>query len=150
MNYGALLPMLQTGFRYDLWANLRWYNSVRLMKEGEAGSAVLQHILTTQRTWLDRCGVPVAEFPRAATRKAFEAINGAWLTLLETRSMDDSISYHDSRGRERVRPLGEIAWHVINHGTYHRGHLRGLAQNEQFDEFGDTDLVLFFDEARKG
>ena len=141
--------MLHTGFEYDLWANMRWYNSLRLMRNQEAASPVLQHILTTQRTWLDRCGVSVDGIPRAATRVAFEAANAAWIELLGSQPLDKMIDYKDSRGRDHRRQLGEIAWHVINHGTFNRGHLRGLAHAESFEEFSDTDLIYYLDEVRK-
>jgi uncharacterized damage-inducible protein DinB len=151
MNYAnpSIAELLRTGFEYDLWANMRWYSALRLMKSQEKASPALQHILTTQRTWLERCGVPVEEIPRAATRAAFEVANQAWLQVIASQPLDKVIAYNDSRARPHQRPLGEIAWHVINHGTFHRGHLRGLAQAENFDEFSDTDLIIFFDEARK-
>ncbi len=140
--------MLRIGFEYDLWANMRWYNALRLMKSQESASPALQHILTVQRTWLERCGVPVEDIPRAATRAAFDSASAAWTQLLASRPLDSMIAYKDSRGRDRTRQLGEIAWHVINHGTFHRGHLRGIAQAEGFEEFSDTDLVIFFDEKK--
>lgn len=145
-----IAEMLRLGFEYDIWATMRWYNSWRLMKNQEAASPVLQHILTTQRTWLERCGVDVDSIPRAATRMSFEAASEAWIKLIASENLDKVIVYKDRRGHDKERPLGEIAWHVINHGTFHRGHLRGLAQAENFDEFMDTDLVLFLDEKRKG
>src|SRR3569832_2359394 len=72
MNYAnpSIAELLRTGFEYDIWANLRWYNALRLMKNQEKGSPVLQHILTTQHTWLERCGIKVDEIPRATTRAA--------------------------------------------------------------------------------
>lgn len=145
----SIAEMLRKGFEYDLWATMRWYNAVQLMKRQDAASPVLQHILTTQRTWLDRCGVAVDSIPRAATKTAFEASSQAWQQLITSKSLDQTIDYQDSRGRQQQRELGEIAWHVINHGTFHRGHLRGLANAEGFEEFADTDLIYFFDEGRK-
>ncbi|MFI5387189.1 MAG: DinB family protein [Fimbriimonadales bacterium] len=151
MNFAnpSIAEMLRLGLEYDLWANMRWYNALRMMKDQEQGSPVLQHILTTQRTWLERCGEPVTSIPRAATIAAFEAASAAWLKLVTSQPLDKMIDYQDHRGRPHQRQLGEIAWHVINHGTFHRGHLRGLAHAEGFEEFADTDLIIFFDEARK-
>lgn len=151
MNFAdpSITELLRKGLEYDLWANMRWYNALRMMKNQEQGSPVLQHILTTQRTWLERCGEPVAEIPRAATIAAFDAASKAWRGVVDSRSLSQMIDYQDSRGRPHQRQLGEIAWHVINHGSFHRGHLRGLAQSEGFEEFADTDLILFMDEARK-
>ncbi|HTQ10075.1 MAG TPA: DinB family protein [Fimbriimonadaceae bacterium] len=151
MNFSdsSIGELLRKGFEYDFWATMRWYNAVRLMRNQESASPVVQHILTTQRVWLERCGYPVESVPRAATRSAFEAASEAWLKLISTEPLDKMIAYKDFRGRDHERPLGEIAWHVINHGTFHRGHLRGLAQAEGFDEFADTDLIYYTDELAK-
>jgi uncharacterized damage-inducible protein DinB len=151
MNFSnqPIIELLRKGFEYDLWANTRWYSAVRLMKDQEHASPVLQHVLTVQRVWLERCGVDVTEIPRAATRAAFDMANKAWVDLLGSQPLDKTYEYLDFRSRPHKRELGEIAWHVINHGTFHRGHLRGLAQAEGFDEFADTDLIYFFDESRK-
>lgn len=145
----SIAEMLHKGFEYDYWANMRWYNAVRLMHNQDKASPVLQHILTTQRIWLERCGADVKDIPRASTLAAFEAASKAWQQLLSTKSLDSVVEYTDLRGRPHQRQFGEIAWHVMNHGTFHRGHLRGLAQAEGFEEFTDTDLIYFFDEARK-
>lgn len=150
MNYAndSVRQMLLLGFEYDLWANLRWYNAIQLMKERQSdASAALQHILTAQRNWLERCGVAVEGLSRVATRSGLQEMNETWRKLLASRSLDDVIEYKNSRGQDFKRPLGEIAWHVMNHGTFHRGHIRGLAQAEKFDEFADTDLFLFLDAA---
>lgn len=42
--------------------------------------------------------------------------------------------------------LSEVAHHVFNHGTYHRGHLRGLADAAGFEDFPETDLIRFYRE----
>lgn len=145
----SIVDMLHTGFEYDYWANMRWYNALRLMRNQEQASPVLQHILTTQRLWLERCGVDVSGIPRASTLAAFEAVSKAWQSLLSAKPLDTTVAYNDLRGRAQERQLGEIAWQVINHGTFHRGHLRGLAQAEGFEEFTDTDLLYFMDDVRK-
>lgn len=151
MNYAntSVSEMLLKGFEYDLWANMRWYNAMRLMRNQEKATPVLQHILSSQRTWLERAGEPVDQIPRAATIVAFEAVSAAWKHVVASRPLDQMIEYVDFRGRTHQRALGEIAWQLINHGTFHRGHLRGLAQAENFDEFSDTDLIDFLDEQRK-
>ncbi|HVT12718.1 MAG TPA: hypothetical protein VHE55_10665 [Fimbriimonadaceae bacterium] len=145
----SIVEMLRSGFEYDLWANMRWFNALQLMRKQDVASPVLQHILTTQRIWLERCGAAVDGIPRAATKTAFEAANQAWIALITGGDLNRLVDYNDFRGRSHKRALGEIAWHVMNHGTFHRGHLRGLAQGEGFEEFTDTDLIYYFDEVRK-
>ena len=45
-------------------------------------------------------------------------------------------------GPEESLTLMELTWHVLNHGTYHRGHLMGLAEREGWDPPG-TDFLDF-------
>jgi uncharacterized damage-inducible protein DinB len=40
--------------------------------------------------------------------------------------------------------VSDIAAHVVNHGTYHRGQLRERAEADGLDDFPETDLILFF------
>src|SRR5579862_3828576 len=116
MNFAnqSIVDMLHKGFEYDLWATMRWYNAVRLMKDQERATSALQHILTAQRTWLERCGIPVADFSRVANRASFEACSIAWQQLIKSKPLDTKFNYSDRRGRPHQRELGEIAWHVLN------------------------------------
>jgi uncharacterized damage-inducible protein DinB len=136
--------ILLRGFRYDLWANRIWVVSLGVFDNPIPAQLVLEHILTAQRVWLDRCGMVL--FPDAenvALSELFSMTNQAWRALLETVPLDATITYRNSEGVGFQQPLVDIALHVINHGTYHRGQLRGLAQAEGLEDFPETDLIAF-------
>lgn len=69
-----------------------------------------------------------------------------WRLFLDDADLDQEVAYVNMAGQHYVNTVEQIALHVINHGTYHRGHLRGLAESEGLDDFNDTDLILYFRE----
>lgn len=68
-----------------------------------------------------------------------EANFAAWHSVLSQRDLGEVIHYQNLAGVPQSRALVDIALHVINHGTYHRGQLREMAT----DGFPETDFILF-------
>ena len=64
--------------------------------------------------------------------------------MVESVALDARVIYHDSQGAEWERTFVEIASHVGNHGTYHRGQLRQLLEEAGVD-FPDTDWIRWRD-----
>ncbi len=142
-----LRETLFEGFRYDLWANRQWAASIGSFKDMLRAQHVLEHILKAQKNWLTRCGVEVVEpIDNVALGDLFEHYSGAWEMLLAELPLDHRVSYRTIAGQPQTSSLGQIARHVINHGTYHRGHLRGLAEAEGVEDFPESDLILWFRE----
>ena len=56
------------------------------------------------------------------------------------------IDYVDSRGAKHRRPLGSLATHLVNHGTYHRGEA-ALMLTAAGHSPGDLDYVYFIPES---
>ncbi len=141
---------LSEGFDYDLWANRQWAGALGGFKNMLRAQQILEHILATQRTWLGRCSVEVIE-PEGAIKleDLFEHYVGAWQMVVHERDLNDRVVYRTSDGSSFANTVEEIARHVINHGTYHRGQMRGLAESDGFLNFPETDLIFFLRE-RKG
>lgn len=143
-----LRDALLEGLEYDAWATGRWLDAAEHLPFAERAHAVMAHMLRSQRFWAVRVrqhlGLP-AEEPAATgddLRASFAASLADWRGLLEAHNPATPITY-DREGVAQHTTLGNIARHVINHGTYHRGHLRGLADAAGTDAFEDTDLSLF-------
>ena len=138
------LAFLKAGFEYDRWANRAWLSSLNGFRNLDRPFQVLDHILKSQVTWLERCGV---EHERIAEDQPLENLFGtmaeAWIQLLDEADLDELIQYSNSGGETFSQPLVQIALHVINHGTYHRGELRGLAEADGFKDFPETDLIFY-------
>lgn len=133
------------GFEYDLWANRCWLAVLPKISTDETREQfqhVLNHILGAQRNWLERCGGhnPPLTYDLDSD---FEASAKAWQRFLRTANLEEEIHYSSASGDRYVNFLRQIVLHVMNHGTYHRGHLRGLAQSHGITDFEDTDLISY-------
>lgn len=138
-----LSVFLRRGFDYDLWANRQWIRALGGFKELERAQAVLEHILGTQRWWLAACGVEIVQVRvNIGLDVLFSETTDAWRSLVDSQDLDMPITAATRRG-EATFTLAQVAMHVVNHGTYHRGQLRGLAQAEGLDRFPETDLIAF-------
>jgi hypothetical protein len=96
--------------------------------------------------WITRVGgVSPTEFvlpePTLAT---LDELNQRWRSALTERELAEVINYKRTTGEALSLSLKQIASHVINHGTYHRGVLRGIALLEDRWDFPDTDLANFY------
>lgn len=139
------------GLSYDLWANRKWVMALGGFEKHilEAQEA-LEHILLAQKVWLERCRVQVWEpEENVALDELFALYCEAWQAQIADRPLDEKIFYHNNAGQPYENTLGQIARHVIHHGAYHRGHLRGLASSDGFDGFPDTDFILYLREHEK-
>ncbi|MBX7133181.1 MAG: hypothetical protein K1X67_10940 [Fimbriimonadaceae bacterium] len=133
---------LADGFRYDLWANLKWVDILPRFQDRERAETVLRHVLNAQHVWLTR-SLSAEEVPNlpADLTEGLQSMNAAWIEFLRISDPEAFVSYTTFKGEPYFNTVEQIARHVVNHGTYHRGQLRGLAQAEGWDDFEDTDLI---------
>jgi uncharacterized damage-inducible protein DinB len=136
---------LARGFDYDLWANLRWRDWLVGKGWPEPDREIFIHILGAQEIWLTRfhghspSTIPTPEPEEATMRPIIEG----WKKELNGRDEDVVIDYTRMNGEQLRAPLSEIARHVVNHGTYHRGELRGLCRARNDSSFPETDYLTF-------
>lgn len=135
------------GFEYDLWANRQWIRAIGSFKDLTRAHTILEHILRAQSIWLERCGRPV-DLPGENTdlSTVFAASSRSWIAFIEDANLDEVVHYNNLQGVPYQETVGKIALHVINHGTYHRGHLRGIAMSEGNEKFPETDMIAYFRE----
>lgn len=125
------------GFEYDLWANLRWTPIVGQLDQAEP---ILRHVLQSQRIWLARClGEESMRAWSDSLDEALKAANEDWIELIRIGDPEAFVTY-ERNGKTHFQTIEQISRHVINHGTYHRGQLRNLAEGMDFPE---TDFILF-------
>ena len=138
---------LSTLFEYDLWATRRWLLALPILKDLGRAQEILEHMLFAQKVWLERVGVEVPNHTgNVPIGSLFDQLNRGWKHVAEEADLNTTITYSNSRGEEFTNSIAEIAYHVVNHGSYHRGQLRGLAEAEGVDGFPDTDLIYFLRE----
>ncbi len=139
MNNARLFRM----FDYDLWANRLWIEVVARSPHNERLHAIMDHILTSQEIWLNRVGMPQDPDARnLPLLQRAEANAAAWKTVLKKSNADERIAYKNLAGEPFESVLSDIAIHVANHGTYHRGQMREHAESLAI-EFPETDFIRF-------
>lgn len=138
----------QLDWDYELWATQLWIGYAPSLKNYERASEVIQHITGAQWVWYNRIaaflGDPECqEAPQGHHQVELERYVRLWKELIIRHGMTVVIDYQDRQGNAYQSELGEILAHVLNHGTYHRGHLRGLAEAEGRDDFPDSDFIFY-------
>lgn len=133
-------------FAYDRWANTAWIDYLSGRESTLEEMEHMAHLLGSQRMWITRVeGVPPTEFVLPEpTIETLDDLNQQWSAAIDQRDLSEVIPYTRTTGEPLSQTLKQIASHVINHGTYHRGVLRGIALNQDRLDFPDTDLANFY------
>jgi uncharacterized damage-inducible protein DinB len=157
--------VIRTHLDYTAWASLRLLGAAAELPPGEltrdfgtADGSVLHtlvHIFAADRLWLARLsGTSPTIFLTDADR-GLPALQNAWPALLErwrswAANLSDEqvradIAYRDMRGNPWKQPVWQVIFHVVNHGTHHRGQVSGFLRT-----LGRVppplDLILFYRE----
>jgi uncharacterized damage-inducible protein DinB len=147
--------------RFNMWANRLITDQVQsfpneLFDKHVGGSfgtlkGVINHLLDSDFLWLNRWkGIPLADIP-AWKRDTLPEIVKIWspmqdemVSIAEALENEPTkpINFITRKGIPYTMPFEDIAIHVANHGTYHRGQLtnmiRDLGQNPV-----STDYFIF-------
>lgn len=141
------LPPWDTLFAYDRWANERWIAFAR-GRNWHGGDEVLEHIVQASEVWLARIHREEPADPgKAPLEMRLAACHLRWMQTLREVKPEKVIHYTNLAGQRFESFLGDIAAHVVNHGTYHRGQLRERAEAHGSKDFPETDLILFIRES---
>jgi len=157
-------------FAYDDWANHRALRAAATLGladfRRDLGSShggvrgTLAHMLWAEWIWLERFKgvspsqhIDEGEFADVMALRerwrVLEANRKAWLETLRERDVPSIVRYRSTDGkRVYVAPLGELAQHVVNHSTQHRGQVLGLLRQLGAKPLA-TDLVVY-DRERAG
>jgi uncharacterized damage-inducible protein DinB len=138
------LPPWDVLFAYDRWATERWIAFAQ-SREWSEGDGVLEHIIRASEIWLARIHGEEPDDSTAPTlTMRLAKCHKRWMETLRKLAPDRTIRYRNSSGLQFESSVSDIAAHVVNHGTYHRGQLRERAEADGLDDFPETDLILFF------
>ena len=136
---------LSEGFRFDAWANALWLDYLNESAAGDPDRAILKHALSASTIWLSRIqGESLTAMPDVeGSHETISKLLGGWLEALSSHLDDPVIYFKRTTGEAMSRTVSEIAIHVVNHGTYHRGELRGLCRARGVDGFPETDRIRY-------
>jgi uncharacterized damage-inducible protein DinB len=135
-------------FDYDQWANHQVLAALQSSSADERSLALLAHILSAERLWLERIkqesqSSPV--WPKGSLEicaDQVEQMGRLWREYLGLRTEADlsaTLSYRNSKGEMWANNVADILTHVILHSAYHRGqiasHMRGLGKTPAYTDF---------------
>ncbi len=160
-----LLHMLVS---YKAWADRLVHERVAALEPGVADAPqpiifgsirrTLNHLLAMDKVWRANLeGVPHGLTSRnpdecppleiiAADQAAFDRWLATYVDGLGQSEIDDPISFTFIGGGEGRMTRGEIILHLVNHSTYHRGHIADMLYNAGHRP-PTTDLPVFLREA---
>ncbi|MFN7995239.1 MAG: DinB family protein [Bryobacteraceae bacterium] len=145
----SVSDVLRTHILYNAWASRRLIEAAgKLSPEelsrdfGTADRSVLGtlvHIFAADRTWLARMKKePLPVFVTDADRH-WSVLQTEWPALLErwcdwAAGLSDGdaateLDYPDLRGNRWRQPAWQLAFHVVNHATHHRGQVAGFLRS---------------------
>ncbi len=135
--------ILREGFTYDHYANSAWLEPL-LATADEESIRVFKHVLGASEIWSRRVeGVSLPKIPDLEiSRETMDSLRDRWLSAVEAIAYDEPVSYCNTLGAPFTRNFGDIAQHVLMHGTYHRGQIRQIFGSKGLS-FPDTDFILF-------
>jgi len=69
-----------------------------------------------------------------------------WVKEKNVEFLREPISYKSMKGDKYENTMEEILFHLINHGTYHRGQIITLLREVGVNQLVSTDLITWFRE----
>lgn len=131
-------------FRYDAWANAAVAAALQTARRDgvplDKADRLFAHLTQASDVWYGRvacteaAGLPIwpnapADLDPEAGAARGARVAKAWRAFLAAASDADlqrPVAYANSRGDRFTTPLAEIAAHVVNHGSHHRGQIAAL------------------------
>lgn len=135
--------VLIEGFEYDYWATSAWLAAVPSMPDSKRPLEVLEHMAWAQTTWIGRVRPGIA-IPKGSLEARLKALNDEWVSVAMSTDLREVLDYKTTTGEPYRTEVAAILRHVIDHGTYHRGQLRGLAEMQGWEDFPDVGLIGYY------
>jgi len=133
--------LLMESFDYDLWATQQWLEALPRFPDPQRPYSIANHILRAQQIWLERCwsDTEVGKIDAEPNAAAVQ-LHALWKDFLSTCDPTAYVAYTSKTGEAHFPTVEHVALHVVNHGSYHRGQLREIAE-QQGIEYPETDRI---------
>jgi uncharacterized damage-inducible protein DinB len=136
---------------YEVWANNQWLNTLVRFQDRKRATEIMQHIVGCYGGWITKMdNWENRKDSDIDVEKDMPDLLRRWRRVLRENSLDTAYDFQSRTGKDRRILLWEVLHHVLNHGTYHRGQLRGLAEAEGMVDFPETDISSFYVLRRAG
>lgn len=117
------------------------------------------HIWDAEIAWFKRLhGISITEWPSKDFKGDTKAMLTGWQQsgidfkeYVESQGPDylaKQIDYKNTAGKPFSNTVEEIIYHVVNHGTFHRGQIITMLRANGFTDVGSTDLITYLRETK--
>jgi uncharacterized damage-inducible protein DinB len=156
---------IQKHLQYNAWANEKIVgflaNVDDMVLDTEIKSSfpsirkTIMHVWDAQQIWFLRLrgesisGWPSQEFT-GDTKELFSAFiesSHAFVNFIASKDKDyleGKVSYKNMKGTDFSNPVDVILFHVVNHGTFHRGQILTMLRELGFTSFESQDLIAYY------
>ncbi|WP_430898416.1 MULTISPECIES: DinB family protein [unclassified Paraflavitalea] len=162
--------LLENYSAYNVWANQKLTEKIgSLSPELQTKEMVssfpslhktLLHMWDAETVWWQRIRlVEQPVFPSVQfsgdTSELMQALNAQskqwqqWIQHASMAALHHVILYHNVKREPVKMQVGQIAQHVMNHGTYHRGQLVTMLRMLNIEKLPQTDYSLWVQKFRK-
>ena len=149
---------------YNDWANQKLAEILSSVEPGlidtETPSSfntvkkTIYHVWDAQEIWFTRIqGNEITEWPSKSFTGSFE--EGMKLFTSSSKALHDFIAskdrafldthihYKNMKGIAYSQPVEDILFHLVNHGTFHRGQVVTMLRTLGHTDFQSTDLITY-------
>jgi uncharacterized damage-inducible protein DinB len=155
--------------QYNAWANKRIAATTELLDdhifyhERESSfpsiAKTMLHVWDAEQVWINRLkGISLTAFPSVHFKgDKSDIINGfrnssdelvQFISEKDLRFLDRSYEYTTMKGQQFTDTVEETLYHIVNHGTYHRGQIITMLRTAGITSLPATDLIFFMRESR--
>lgn len=152
-----------THFRYHRWAMKRVFAALHALHPEQLHQemktsygtifAMLGHMYQADSAWWARVRRDTASSQPTTVPVPMDldSLENSWHGLLDSyaewgksdQDWSEEIVYSNSAGKEFKTPAWELALHVVNHGSHHRGQIVGMIR-QLGGSVELTDLILYY------
>lgn len=112
------------------------------------------HIWDAEQIWLTRIkGGTLTAWPSANFSGTSKDMLDGWKKTSEELAelisnkdrtfLDTMIHYKNMKGIEFSQPVEDILFHVVNHGSFHRGQIVTMLRGLGYEKFSPQDLIAY-------
>jgi uncharacterized damage-inducible protein DinB len=145
---------------YSGWASRRLLDAALALSEEDQRRefgvshkslfGTLEHIFLADRIWLSRTVDPSVLESKETFTTAWPQIQKRWedwAAGLTPEELPRVVDYKDLKGNPHSTPVWQIALHVVNHATLHRGQAMSLLRQLSVPP-PPTDLIFYYREIK--
>lgn len=140
-------------FRHADWANRRVLALLQSVNEpSEKARRLFAHVLASEQVWLTRLrgedSSALEIWPELSLKKCAKLMEKnaadyrAYFERLSESSLNDIITYRNSKGIQFRTLVMDVFTHVSVHGSYHRGQIAQTMRNAGHEPV-NTDFITF-------